>query len=204
VTGGCRNSAGLQWILNYEYEKDAVKYRRRFRFEQVPAVCPATTTPRLPVFPHDPCLHGAYTFRGFCDYGHIADCPEIVIAITMPMVSACLVNFFRSLGNRLGISKRHRSYIWNANIFFYGDDRPWCRDSACRYAREILSVERRRGDLYSWRQRSMFSNRKVPASGGNFELYFPTGASPLENTEFLPFNSDGPGVTGKRQIQCGN
>ena len=97
VTGGCRDSAGPQWILNNEYEKDAEKNRRFFRFEQVPEARP-TTTPRLPVFLHDPCLHGVYTFRGFRDCGHIADCPESVIAITMPMASACLVNFLYVLG----------------------------------------------------------------------------------------------------------
>lgn len=117
VTGGCRDSAGPRWILNYNLEKDAANNRRFFRFEQVPVICPATKTPRLPVFPYDPCSHGAYTFRGFCDCGHTADCPETVIAITMPMASACLVNFLYVLGVVLK-SRRDIEAIEGMKIFF--------------------------------------------------------------------------------------
>ena len=117
MTGGCRDSAGDRWILNYKYEKDAAKNRCLFRFERVSVVCPATTSPRLPVFPSNPCLHGVYTFRGFRDCGHIADCPETVIAITMQMVSACLVNFLEVLGVALK-SRRDIEAIEGMEIFF--------------------------------------------------------------------------------------
>ena len=117
VIDGCRDSAGPQWISNYEYEKDAEKNRRFFRFEQVPVVCPATTTPRLPVFAYDPCLHRVYTFRGVCDCCHITDCLETVIAITMLMASACLVNFLCILGVVLK-SRRDIEAIEGMQIFF--------------------------------------------------------------------------------------
>ena len=117
VTGRCRDPSGHQWILNYEYVKNAERNRRFFRFEQVPVVGPATTTPRLPVFPYDPCLHGVYTFRGVCDCCHITDCLETVIAITMPMAAACLMNFLYVLGVVLK-SRRDIEAIEGMQIFF--------------------------------------------------------------------------------------
>jgi hypothetical protein len=104
-------------MRNYEYEKNAEKNRRPLHFEQDTAVRLVTTILRLLIFSYCPCLHGVYTFGGFCDCGHTADCPETVIAVTMPMASACLVNYLYVLGVILN-SRRDIEAIEGMEIFF--------------------------------------------------------------------------------------